>query len=156
MDHIDFNCVFCAIAAQRAPAAVVYEDEGALAFMDIHPITEGHVLVIPKKHNRNLFDLDDDSSVAVLRVARTVARGLRGALNADGMNLFQSSERAGGQEVFHFHFHLIPRFEADGVMAREGGGRTMRWRPRGSPSRVELDVLAAKIKAAIGDQNGRR
>lgn len=151
MDHVDFNCIFCAIAARRAPAAIVYENPKVLAFLDIHPITQGHVLIIPKSHCRNLFDFDDANAHAVMHAARVVARGLRAALNADGMNLFNSSERAGGQEVFHFHFHVIPRFEGDGLMARDGNNRTMRWRARGNPSREELDTLAEKIRSYIVD-----
>ena len=149
MDHIDFNCIFCAIAAKRAPAALVYESSDALAFLDIHPITQGHVLVIPKKHCRNLFDIDDASGKSAMHAARVVARAMRMAFNADGMNLFQSSERAGGQDVFHFHFHLIPRFQSDGLMARDGNDRLMRWRARGNPTPAELDAIAEKIRAQV-------
>ncbi len=151
MDHVDFNCIFCAIAAQRAPAAIVYDSPDAMAFLDIHPITVGHVLVIPKRHCRNLFDFNDADGQGIMHAARVVAKGLRKTLNADGMNLFQSSERAGGQEVFHFHFHVIPRFEGDGLMAREGNNRTMRWRTRGTPTREDLEILAEKIRASIAE-----
>ncbi len=150
---VNFNCIFCAIAAKRAPAALVYESPDALAFLDIHPITEGHVLVIPKTHCRNLFDIDDNSGRGVMHAARVVARALRVAFNADGMNLFQSSERAGGQEVFHFHFHLLPRFHGDGLMAREGNDRMMRWRSRGNPTPEELARIADKIRAKVVDES---
>lgn len=151
MDFVDFNCVFCAIAAKRAPAAIVYESDDALAFLDIHPIVEGHVLIIPKKHCRNLFDFRDDCGQGVMHAASVVARGLRRAYNVDGMNLFQSSERAGGQDVFHFHFHVLPRFIGDGLMAREGNDRLMRWRARGNPTKEELDKVAEKIRANIAE-----
>lgn len=151
MDHIDYNCVFCAIAARRAPASVVYETPDAMAFLDIHPITEGHVLVIPKKHSRNLFDIDDQSGEAAMHVARVVARALRVTFSADGINLFQSSERAAGQQVFHFHFHLVPRFQGDGFLAPEGPDRTTRWRARGTPSKEDLASTADKIRANIVD-----
>ncbi len=148
---VNFNCIFCAIAAKRAPAALVYESPDALAFLDIHPITEGHVLVIPRKHCRNLFDIDDSCGKGVMHAARVVARGLKIAFNADGMNLFQSSERAGGQDVFHFHFHLLPRFNGDGLMAREGNDRLMRWRARGNPTPEDLARIAEKIRVNIAE-----
>jgi histidine triad (HIT) family protein len=151
MEPVDFNCTFCAIAAKCAPAAMVYEDADVVAFLDIHPITEGHTLVIPRKHCRNLFDFDDASGKGIMHASRAVARALRAALNADGMNLFQSSERAGGQDVFHFHFHLVPRLLNDGLMAREGNDRLMRWRARGNPTRAELDAVAQKIRAHVVD-----
>ncbi len=151
MEHVDFNCIFCAIAAKRAPAAIVYESPEALAFLDIHPITQGHILVIPRKHSRNLFDFDDASAQGVMHAARVVARALRVALNAEGMNLFQSSERVGGQDVFHFHFHLLPRFQGDGLLSRQGNDRLLQWRSKGNPTPAELEAIAGKIRAEIRD-----
>lgn len=151
MENVDFNCIFCAIAAKRAPASLVYESADALAFLNIHPITEGHLLVIPRKHCRNLFDFDDACARGLMRATRIVARALRRALNADGMNLFQSSERAGGQDVFHFHFHLVPRYLNDGLMTRDAQDRLIRWRARTKPTRAELDVVAEKIRAHVTD-----
>jgi len=149
MADVDFNCIFCAIAAKRAPAAVVYESAGALAFLDIRPVVEGHTLVIPKKHYRNLFDLDDESGRAVMHASRVVARALRAAFNADGLTVLQSNERAGGQDVFHYHAHLAPRFVGDGLMSRNANERRLQWRPHGSPSREELETIAAKIRARV-------
>ncbi len=151
MDHVDFNCIFCAITAKRAPASVVYESADSMAFLDIRPITHGHVLVIPKKHCRNLFDLNDESGRAVIHAARVVARACRIALNADGINLFQSSERAAGQEVFHFHFHLVPRFLEDGLMMHDTDGRMLRWRSRISPTPQEFAAIAERIRVNIVD-----
>lgn len=149
MPNIDFNCIFCAIAAKRAPAAIVYESAEAMAFLDIRPVTEGHTLVIPKKHSRNLFDLDDDSGKAVMHASRVVARALRAAFNADGLTVLQSNERASGQDVFHYHAHLAPRFVGDGLMSRDANERRLHWRARGSPSRDELEAVAAKIRAQV-------
>ena len=149
MEHVDYNCIFCAIAAKRAPAALVYESADALAFLDIHPAVEGHTLVIPKKHWRNLFDLDDESGKAVMHASRIVARALRAAFNADGLTVLQSNERAGGQAVFHYHAHLAPRFISDGLMSREGHDRQMQWRASGNPTRDELEQIAQKIRAQI-------
>ncbi len=152
MEHIDYNCIFCAIAAKRAPAAIVYESADALAFLDIHPVVEGHMLVIPKKHCRNLFDLDDESGKAVMCASRVVARALRAAFNADGLTVLQSNERAGGQAVFHYHAHLAPRFIGDGLMSREGHDRKMQWRARGNPTAAELEQIAQKIRAHVKEE----
>ncbi len=149
MADVDFDCIFCAIAAKRAPAAIVYESDGALAFLDIRPVVEGHTLVIPKKHCRNLFDLNDESGASVMHASRVVARALRAAFNADGLTVLQSNERAGGQDVFHYHAHLAPRFVGDGLMSRDANERRMQWRAKGRPSRQELDAIAAKIRAQI-------
>lgn len=149
MEHVEFNCIFCAIAAERAPAAIVYESEGALAFLDIRPIVQGHTLVIPKKHSRNLFDLDDASGASVMHAARVVARALRAAFNADGLTVLQSSERAGGQQVFHYHQHLAPRFIGDGLMSRNANEAQLHWRVHGSPTSEELQALAEKIRPHI-------
>jgi len=152
MDNVDYNCIFCAIAAKRAPASIVYESDEAMAFLDIQPVVEGHTLVIPKKHCRNIFDLDDESGKAVMRASRIVAHALRETFNADGLTILQSNERAGGQAVFHYHAHLAPRFYNDGLMSRTETERRMQWRARGKPSRQALDALAEKIRAHIKDE----
>ena len=147
MEKVDFNCIFCAIVAKRAPAAIVYESEAAIAFLDISPGIEGHTLVIPKKHFRNLYDIDDENAKAVMHAARIVAHALHAAFNAEGMTVLQSSERAGGQVVFHYHAHLAPRFIGDGLMSREGNERRVQWRARGNATRDELDKIADRIRA---------
>jgi histidine triad (HIT) family protein len=152
MENIDYNCIFCAIAAKRAPASIVYENQKAIAFLDIHPVVEGHTLVIPKNHCRNVFDIDDESGKAVMHASRVVARALRAAFNADGLTILQSNERAGGQAVFHYHAHLAPRFFNDGLMSRTDTERRMQWRARGTPSRQDLDALAEKIRAHVKDE----
>ncbi|MCI0477599.1 MAG: HIT family protein [Anaerolineales bacterium] len=149
MEHVDYNCIFCAIVAKRAPAAIVYESADALAFLDIHPVMEGHTLVIPKKHCRNLFDLDDECGKVVTHASRIVARALSAAFNADGLTVLQSNERAGGQAVFHYHAHLAPRFFDDGLMSRTETERQLAWRARGNPTREELERVAEKIRAHI-------
>ncbi len=151
MSNVDYNCIFCAIVARRAPAAIIYENADALAFLDIHPIVAGHILVIPKKHARNIFDFDDASGNGVMRAQRVVAHALRDAFAADGLTIFQSNERAGGQDVFHYHAHMVPRFHGDGLMARDGNDRTMRLFVRTHPSREELARVAEKIRAAVKD-----
>ena len=152
MEQVDYNCIFCAIAAKRAPAEIIYESENALAFLDINPVTPGHTLVIPKKHSRNVFDIDDESGKAVMHASRVVARALRAAFNADGLTILQSNERAGGQMVFHYHSHLAPRFVGDGLMSRDGNDRRMDWHGRKPSSRDELKQLAEKIRAHVKDE----
>lgn len=152
MDNVDYNCIFCAIAAKRAPAEIVYESADAIAFLDINPVTTGHTLVIPKKHSRNVFDIDDESGKAVIHASRVVARALRAAFNADGLTILQSSERAGGQVVYHYHAHLAPRFVGDGLMSRSDTERSMNWRARQSSSHEELKQIADKIRARIKDE----
>ncbi len=109
------DCIFCAIAEGEAPAEVVFEDEETLAFMDINPANPGHTLVIPKRHVRDIYELDGETAAAVMRTAVWVARAIKRTLQPDGMNLVQSNERAAGQEIFHFHIHVIPRWYGDGL-----------------------------------------
>ena len=113
MSHRD--CVFCDIIEGRTPAEVVFEDEETLAFMDINPANPGHTLIIPKRHVRDIYELDDETATVVIRTTVRVARAIKRALQPDGMNLVQSNGRAGGQEIFHFHMHIIPRWYGDGL-----------------------------------------
>ena len=107
------DCIFCKIAAGEAPAQVVQEDEHTLAFMDLNPWTRGHALVIPRRHSRNLLDIDEEDLDRTIEGAKRLAVRAREALGCDGVNLINSSERAAWQTVFHFHVHVIPRYEND-------------------------------------------
>jgi histidine triad (HIT) family protein len=111
----DRGCIFCAIIEGQAPAEVLFEDKETLAFMDINPANPGHALVIPKRHIRDIYGMDEEMAAAVMRAAVRVAKAIKRALQPDGMNLVQSNERAGGQDVFHFHIHVIPRWYGDGL-----------------------------------------
>lgn len=111
----DRGCVFCAIIEGRAPAEVVFEDEETLAFMDINPANPGHTLIIPKRHVRDIYELDGETAAAVMRTTVRVARAIKRALQPDGMNLVQSNGRAASQEIFHFHVHIVPRWYGDGL-----------------------------------------
>ena len=134
------KCIFCAIIAGEIPAAKVYEDEHVLAFMDIAPANPGHTLVIPKQHYRNIFDMPAEVGTKIMQAAMTLANAIRAALNPDGLNLFQSNEAAGFQTVFHFHLHLIPRWEGDPLR--------LPWRPR-EGNTEEIGNIAAKIRDAL-------
>jgi histidine triad (HIT) family protein len=107
------DCIFCAIVAGDAPATIVDEDEHTIAFMDIHPWTRGHALVIPRKHAKNIHEISDDELCHVMTAAKRLATRGRDALDAAGVNLLNSTERAAWQTVFHFHVHVIPRYEDD-------------------------------------------
>jgi len=109
------SCVFCRIIDGSVPTAKVAEDETALAFLTIEPATEGHTLVIPKAHSRNLFDIPDSDLAAVVRMTRTVAQVQRERLGCEGVTVYQANEPAGFQTVFHFHVHVVPRWKGDAV-----------------------------------------
>jgi histidine triad (HIT) family protein len=109
----DPDCLFCKIVAGELPATIVAEDERTIAFMDISPATRGHVLVIPRAHARDLYDIDPEDLAAVAVAAQRLATRARDNLGADGVNLLNSSGAAAWQTVFHFHVHVIPRYEGD-------------------------------------------
>lgn len=108
-------CDFCDIVAGEAPADEVHRTEEAVAFLDINPVVAGHTLVAPTDHREGLPDMADDEVAAVFRSVRDVATAQRTALDADGVSIFQSSGAAAGQDVFHVHVHVIPRFEDDHI-----------------------------------------
>ena len=108
------NCIFCAICAGEIPAYVLHEDEHFMAILDRFPATPGHVLIIPKRHAPSIFELNDAEAAALMPLAKQMADKIRTTLNPIGLNLLQNNGKAAGQVVFHFHLHLIPRFEDDG------------------------------------------
>jgi histidine triad (HIT) family protein len=107
------DCIFCAIAAGEAPATIVAEDERTVAFMDISPATDGHLLVIPRAHYEDVLVIDDADLDATMHTARAMVRRVKDRLGADGVNLLNSCGRAAWQTVFHFHVHVIPRYDDD-------------------------------------------
>jgi diadenosine tetraphosphate (Ap4A) HIT family hydrolase len=131
------ECVFCAIEAGRAEASLVYADDTVIAFMDIRPITPGHLLVVPRGHAAHLEDLDENTGAAMWRVAHRIARAMRGSgLRVEGVNLFLADGEAAGQEVFHVHLHVLPRYRGDGFRLSFDAQY---------PERAELDTNAALI-----------
>jgi histidine triad (HIT) family protein len=109
----DPDCLFCKIVAGEIPGTKVDEDERTVAFMDINPATRGHLLVVPRDHSVNLLEIGEDDLDAVMRTAQRMARRVTERLGADGVNLLNSCGSAGWQTVFHFHVHVIPRYEGD-------------------------------------------
>jgi histidine triad (HIT) family protein len=110
---MDADCIFCKIVAGEVPATIVDEDDRTVAFMDISPATRGHALVIPREHAADLHAIDPEDLKAVVAMAQRVAARARDKLGADGVNLLNSNGAAAWQTVFHFHMHVIPRYEGD-------------------------------------------
>lgn len=108
-------CVFCRIIDGKTDAFRVYEDEETLAFLDHNPAIKGHTLVVPKKHRSGLTDMSESMTASLFTTARRVAAAAETALDADGVSLFHSSGAAAGQDVFHAHVHLLPRYEGDPI-----------------------------------------
>ena len=107
------NCIFCKIANGEIPSATLYEDEDFRVFLDLGPATRGHALLVPKDHFANLMELDDEHCEKAILLARKMAVRMKKVLKCDGLNLVQNKGEAAGQSVFHFHMHLIPRYEND-------------------------------------------
>ncbi len=109
------GCIFCAIVDRQAEASVVYEDEAVVAFMDLNPVTPGHLLVVPRKHAVGLEDLDEATSAHVWSVGHDMARALRRSdMCCEGVNVLLCDGEVAFQTVFHFHLHVIPRYAGDG------------------------------------------
>lgn len=134
------ECVFCAIVAGDAPAHVVHDDEATVAFMDINPATEGHVLVVPRRHSRDLWDLPPEDGEAVWRTTHRIALAAREAFQPDGLNILQATRPAAFQTVFHFHLHVIPRYRGDGLHPP--------WIPR-SADRERISAAAGRLRAIL-------
>jgi histidine triad (HIT) family protein len=135
-------CVFCGIIAGDLPASRVYEDDHVVAFMDVRPLTAGHLLVVPRAHAASLEDLDVDAGMRVFAAAHRLTRALRNsAVPCEGVNFFLADGVAAGQEVFHAHLHVIPRTPGDGFRLKA--------RPR-SPGRDELDATAERVREGMG------
>ncbi len=109
----DPECIFCKIVAGELPARIIDQDERTLSFMDIAPATRGHALVIPRAHSRDLLDIEADDLCAVGLAGQRLAARIEERLGADGINLINSCGAAAWQTVFHFHLHVIPRYEGD-------------------------------------------
>lgn len=105
------DCIFCNIIAGEIPSYKVYEDTEVLAFLDITQVTKGHTLVVPKKHYRNMLDMDDTAASTLFARIPKIAQQLQTKLGASGMNILNNNEEVAGQTVFHTHVHLLPRFD---------------------------------------------
>lgn len=133
------ECIFCKIIKGEIPSSKVYEDDFCFAFLDIKPINKGHVLVVPKEHTRNLLDAKDSVLKKLFPVIKKLANAVKTSLNADGINIGINNEEASGQAVMHFHIHIIPRFNNDGLQ---------NW-PGKQFSNEEMKEFQSKITAAL-------
>ncbi|MHA1194477.1 MAG: HIT family protein [Promethearchaeota archaeon] len=106
---VESECIFCGIIKKRIPSKIIYEDEFSMAFLDIFPISRGHTIIVPKKHYANLEEIPDNELGNLIVVVKKIANILRKKLNFDGYNILQNNFKAAGQDIFHIHFHIIPR-----------------------------------------------
>ena len=109
----DDNCIFCKIANGEIPSATLYEDEDFRVILDLGPATKGHALILPKNHFPNLFEIPEDMDAKAFILAKKIAKKMKDVFGCDGVNIVQNNGVAAGQTVFHFHIHLIPRYEGD-------------------------------------------
>ncbi|MCM1495234.1 MAG: HIT family protein [Bacteroides sp.] len=134
------DCIFCKIANGEIPSATIYENSDVRVILDVAPASRGHALIIPKEHFKDLFDIDAVTAGKIFSMATEVARAMKSVLHCDGMNVVQNNGAAAGQTVFHFHLHLIPRYEGDDV--------NIGWNP-GESTPDELQELAKQIRKKI-------
>lgn len=135
------TCIFCKIAGGEIPSATLYEDDDFRVILDLGPASKGHALILPKEHYANLYEIPDELAAKAMKLAKKMASAMTKALGCDGFNLVQNNGEVAGQTVFHFHMHLIPRYEGDGA------GIT--WNP-GTLTDEVRDEVVAKVKAELG------
>ncbi len=111
----DDNCIFCKIANGEIPSATLYEDEDFRVILDLGPATKGHALILPKNHFANLFEIPEDIEAKAFVLAQKMATKMKKVFDCDGFNIVQNNGTTAGQTVFHFHIHLIPRYDKDGA-----------------------------------------
>jgi len=138
--------IFARIIQREIPAAIVYEDELTIAFMDAGQINPGHVIVATKAHVETILDLDDEAAGALFRTAARIARAVEAAFHPDGITVLQTNRPAGWQTVPHVHLHVLPRHDGDGV--------TLGW-PRKEPSFTELQSLASRLTGSYSPNHRR-
>ena len=134
------DCIFCKIVRKEAPASIVYEDSKILAFMDIRPVSEGHTLIIPKQHYVDIFDTPEETLAATHIVTKKIASAVKKATKADGISIVQQNGKAAGQDIFHLHVHVIPRFE---------GKKMPRFEELELVERETLEKTAEKIRQTL-------
>jgi histidine triad (HIT) family protein len=135
------DCAFCGIVAGRLPSSQVYADDDVVAFLDIRPVTTGHLLVVPRAHVAGLDGVDERTGAQLFAAARGLAGAVRrSGVPCEGINLFLADGAAAGQEVFHVHLHVLPRTAGDGF------GISARWQ---HPDRADLDATAARIRGSL-------
>ena len=132
------DCIFCKIANGEIPSATLYEDEDFRVILDLGPASKGHALILPKAHAANIYEISDDMAAKAMILAKKMATKMTEALKCDGFNIVQNNGEQAGHTVFHFHMHLIPRYEGDQV------GIT--WKPGTLTDEVKNEILE-KLKS---------
>lgn len=141
------QCIFCDIVASTQPASIVFRDDLCCAFMDIRPVNPGHTLVIPVAHASSLTELDEHAGAHIFKVGQRIASALRkSGLKCEGINFHLADGSAAGQEIFHVHLHVVPRFRGDGFGLRFGPHYGY------MPPRAELNDIAAKVSSILKNE----
>ena len=136
----DENCIFCKIANGEIPSKTLYEDDQFRVILDLGPATKGHALILPKSHYKNLYELPDATAADVMKLAKKMAAQMTEKLGCDGFNLVQNNNEVAGQTVFHFHVHIIPRYE--------NGPAMVTWEP-GKAEPEDLEKISSMLKAEL-------
>lgn len=137
---METNCIFCKIANGEIPSSTIYEDDYFRVILDLSPATKGHALILPKQHMANIFEMDEATAEKIFVLASRIAKAMKTALNCDGLNIVQNNGEVAGQTVFHFHMHIIPRYNND--------GQSITWVP-GTSEAEEREAIAAQIKSLL-------
>ena len=135
----DENCIFCKILAGEIPSTAVYEEDDFKAILDVNPAARGHVIILPKNHAANIYELPDEDASKIMIVAKKIATAIEKAYHCDGVNILQNNGEAAGQTVFHLHVHVIPRFKGDTV--------NIGWKQGDMPE--DLDAICKEIQAQL-------
>lgn len=136
----DENCIFCKIIAGEIPSNTIYEDDEFKVVLDVSPASKGHALILPKNHYADLYEIDENVAADAMKLAKKLAIHMTDVLKCDGFNLVQNNHEVAGQTVFHFHMHLIPRYNGDTV------GIT--WKP-GELTDEDKEEILSKVKAQL-------
>lgn len=134
------TCIFCKIANNTMESATIFENSEFKVILDVFPAAKGHTLIIPKQHVENIYEIDAETAGRLFTLATEVARALKKVYKCDGMNILQNNGKVAGQTVFHFHLHLIPRFNGDGI--------NFKWETK-KYTKEELDAIATSIASEI-------
>jgi len=134
------DCIFCKIIAGQIPSVIVYEDEKVLAILDINPVNEGHVLVMPKMHAENLEEVSGQDLTAVILAVQKLGSAVKRGLGVSGYNVTENNDPVAGQAIAHLHFHIIPRLASDGLRP---------WPQRQYEGTERMNEVAEKIKRAL-------
>ena len=135
----DENCIFCKILTGEIQYTAVYEDDDFKAILDVSPAARGHVIILPKNHAANIYELPDEDASKIMVVAKKIATAIEKAYHCDGVNILQNNGEAAGQTVFHLHVHVIPRFKGDTV--------NIGWKQGDMPE--DLDAICKEIQAQL-------